>query len=119
MSFSVGQVAYVSKKVLSFDVHEGVQQVYVKTITTTKEFGAIKDVYLYPNPASEVITLLFSNAESRPIQYSLTDHVGRDIKNGMIGSEKTELSLKNLPSGNYLLILTSQIEKRVFNVVKM
>ncbi len=41
------------------------------------------------------------------------------IKNGMIVSEKAEISLKNLPSGNYLLLLKSKIEHRVFNLVKM
>ena len=81
--------------------------------------GHLKDIQLYPNPTSEDVTLLFSNKENRSVKYSLIDNVGREIKNGMIVSEKAEISLKNLPSGNYLLLLKSKIEHRVFNLVKM
>ena len=76
-------------------------------------------IQLYPNPTSEDVILLFSNKENRSVKYSLIDNVGREIKNGMIVSEKVVISLKNLPSGNYLLLLKSKIEHRVFNLVKM
>ncbi|MFN5575366.1 MAG: hypothetical protein ACK5BH_03630, partial [Bacteroidota bacterium] len=61
----------------------------------------------------------FSNKENRSVKYSLIDNVGREIKNGMIVSEKAEISLKNLASGTYLLLLKSKIENRVFNLVKV
>jgi len=109
----------ISKKGSTFYINEGVQQVYYKKITANKEFGHLKDVQLYPNPTSEDITLLYFNKENRSVKYSLIDNVGREIKNGMIVSEKAEISLKNLPSGNYLLLLKSKIEYRVFNLVKM
>ena len=118
LSFSVGQLSNISKKGSTFYINEGVQQVYSKKITANKEFGHLKDVQLYPNPTSEDITLLYFNKENRSVKYSLIDNVGREIKNGMIASEKAEISLKNLPSGNYLL-LKSKIEYRVFNLVKM
>lgn len=119
LSFSVGQLSNISKKGSTFYINEGVQQVYSNKITANKEFGHLKDVQLYPNPTSEDITLLYFNKENRLVKYSLIDNVGREIKNGMIVSEKAEISLKNLPSGNYLLLLKSKIEYRVFNLVKM
>ncbi|MCE2769221.1 MAG: T9SS type A sorting domain-containing protein [Saprospiraceae bacterium] len=119
LSFSVGQVSNISKKGSTFYINERVQQVYSKKITAIKELGHLKDIQLYPNPTSEDVTLLFSNKENRSVKYSLIDNVGREIKNGMIVSEKAEISLKNLPSGNYLLLLKSKIEHRVFNLVKM
>jgi hypothetical protein len=47
------------------------------------------------------------------------DYLGKEIGNGNILSEKTEISLRDLPSGNYFISLKSNKEIRIFKMVKI
>jgi hypothetical protein len=47
------------------------------------------------------------------------DYLGKEIKYGIILSEKSEISLRDLPSGNYFISLKSKKEIRIFKMVKI
>jgi hypothetical protein len=47
------------------------------------------------------------------------DYLGKEIRNGNILSEKSEISLRDLPSGNYFISLKSKKENRIFKIVKI
>jgi hypothetical protein len=118
-SFTVGQVAYVLKKGTGFYVNEGVQQVYTKKTTPIEELVYLKEVQLYPNPTQETITLILSSKEDVQVRYTIMDYLGKEIRNGNILSEKSEISLRDLPSGNYFISLKSKKEIRIFKMVKI
>jgi len=118
-SFTVGQVAYVLKKGNGSYLNEGVQQVYTKTTTPIEELVYLKEVQLYPNPTQEIMTLILSSMEDVQVRYTIMDYLGKEIRNGNILSEKSEISLRDLPSGNYFISLKSKKEIRIFKMVKI
>ena len=118
-SFTVGQVAYVLKKGNGSYLNEGVQQVYTKKTTPVEELVYLKEVQLYPNPTQETMTLILSSKEDVQVRYTIMDYLGKEIKNGIILSEKSEISLRDLPSGNYFISLKSKKEHRIFKMVKI
>jgi hypothetical protein len=118
-SFTVGQVAYVLKKGTGSYLNEGVQQVYTQKTTPIEELVYLKEVQLYPNPTQETITLILSSKEDIQVRYTIMDYLGKEIRNGNILSEKSEISLRDLPSGNYFISLKSKKENRIFKIVKI
>ncbi|MFY8012784.1 MAG: T9SS type A sorting domain-containing protein [Saprospiraceae bacterium] len=118
-SFTVGQVAYVLKKGNGSYLNEGVQQVYTKKTTPVEELVYLKEVQLYPNPTQETMTLILSSKEDVQVRYTIMDYLGKEIKNGNILSEKSEISLRDLPAGNYFISLKSKKENRIFKMVKI
>ena len=118
-SFTVGQVAYVLKKGTGSYVNEGVQQVYTKKTTPIEELVYLKEVQLYPNPTQETFNLIISTKENVQVRYIIMDYLGKEIRNGNILSEKSEISLRDLPSGNYFISLKSKKENRIFKMVKI
>jgi hypothetical protein len=118
-SFTVGQVAYVLKKGNGSYLNEGVQQVYTKKTTPIEELVYLKEVQLYPNPTQETVTLILSSMEDVQVRYTIMDYLGKEIRNGNIMSEKSEISLRDLPSGSYFISLKSKKEVRIFKMVKI
>ena len=118
-SFTVGQVAYVLKKGTGSYLNEGVQQVYTKKTTPIEELVYLKEVQLYPNPTQETMTLILSSMEDVQVRYTIMDYLGKEIRNGNILSEKSDISLRDLPSGNYYISLKSKKEIRIFKIVKI
>ena len=118
-SFTVGQVAYVLKKGTGSYLNEGVQQVYTKKTTPIEELVYLKEVQLYPNPTQETVILILSFKEDVQVRYTIMDYLGKEIKYGIILSEKSEISLRDLPSGNYFISLKSKKENRIFKMVKI
>ena len=118
-SFTVGQVVYVLKKGNGSYLNEGVQQVYTKKTTPIEELVYLKEVQLYPNPTQETMTLILWSMEDVQVRYTIMDYLGKEIKNGIILSEKSEISLRDLPSGNYFISLKSKKEIRIFKMVKI
>jgi len=118
-SFTVGQVAYLLKKGNGSYLNEGVQQIYTKKTTPIEELVYLKEVQLYPNPTQETFTLIMSTKEDVLVRYTIMDYLGKEIKYGIILSEKSEISLRDLPSGNYFISLKSKKENRIFKIVKI
>ena len=118
-SFTVGQVAYLLKKGNGLYLNEGVQQVYTKKTTPIEELVYLKEVLLYPNPTRESLTLILSSKEDVQVRYTIMDYLRKEIRHGNIMSEKSEISLIDLPSGNYFISLKSKKENRIFKIIKI
>jgi len=65
------------------------------------------------------MTLILSSKEDVLVRYTIMDYLGKEIRNGNILSEKSEISLVDLPSGNYFISLKSKKENRIFKIVKI
>jgi hypothetical protein len=76
-------------------------------------------VQLYPNPTQETMTLILSSKEDIQVRYTIMEYLGKEIRNGNILSEKSDISLRDLPSGNYFFSLKSKKESRIFKMVKI
>ena len=60
------------------------------------------DIAVYPNPASDHVTILFENLETAA-EYQLFDLFGRNLMNGKIVEEETSINISSLANGIYLL----------------
>jgi hypothetical protein len=100
-------------------LNEGVQQVFTQKTTPIEELVYLKEVQLYPNPTQETMTLILSSMEDVLVRYTIMDYLGKEIRNGDIVTEKSEISLVDLPSGNYFISLKSKKENRIFKMVKI
>jgi hypothetical protein len=76
-------------------------------------------VLLYPNPTRISLTLILSSKEDAQVRYNIMDYLVKEIRHGNIMSEKSEISLRDLPSGNYFISLKSKKENRIFKMVKL
>jgi hypothetical protein len=96
------------------------------TITTqsgsaVKDFGGISDFNVYPNPAREEITIVFSANQSDNLYLSVVDQIGKTIISehliAEIGRNSFQLNIGDIPSGFYFLLLQDQT--RGFRTTKL
>lgn len=87
------------------------QEIHFKSaILGTKENG-INRISVYPNPTSEVIKIEKLKPNS---SLELTDNSGKLVKTiSNIQSDKTEINIKNLPSGIYYLKVDGQSVQKI------
>jgi hypothetical protein len=73
-----------------------------------------KGIMFYPNPAGEKITVSGSGLRSAQIMNLL----GQTMREESISGESTQLDLRGLPSGVYILYLDTEGERQSFKIVK-
>ncbi len=91
--------------------------VNISTVNLTEiDFG--KNILIYPNPTSELLTIELSDFED--VRVSIIDLAGKVIYSNHLMNNKTlSISLKNFETGSYLLNVTKNGQTKVFKVVKM
>ena len=107
-SFSVGQISYSAN-----DVIEGIQIPYeIYTITGIDLINTI-DCKVYPNPASDFITL---NVEKyKDLSYIFYDMSGKILEQKKLTSKQHNISMKYLKPSIYFLLINNEI---LFKIVK-
>ena len=101
----------------SIDVAEAFRQMEMDTLS----FESDKDLFsykVYPNPAREVIHLEQSQAKEMVDKYMLFDAGLRPVREGIVSSSHTEISIEELSSGTYILIIKDAIRQETFVIVK-
>lgn len=58
---------------------------------------------MYPNPATDFVTIEFTNHQSDVPVVAISDHLGKALKVPQTGQNRTKLGLRDLPSGLYLI----------------
>ena len=102
LSFSLGQVGYMSMQDHNCGVVTGVQQVYVHLKTTSVDIvQASCDVY--PNPAHNYLKVRLSKVVLGKMHIKLFDITGKVVIEQEVQSVEEELNLKDLQNGVYVL----------------
>jgi uncharacterized repeat protein (TIGR03803 family) len=73
-----------------------------------------KNIIIYPNPASETITLTLSNTILLHTAASLIDIQGREVKKFMINNYQEKIDIGNLPTGIYVIKLADGTVGKLF-----
>ncbi len=122
VSFSIGQVFYVSPSSPSYNLVQGLQQPFeISTVTGLDQ--SIKGIDLlasvYPNPASETLTLKVENGKWFNLSYVLFDMAGREITRGKVESEDTKVDVSSLALGQYFLKVSEESQLvKTFQILK-
>lgn len=64
-------------------------------------------VEVYPNPATDRVTVLRSHAMQVPLTATLLDALGREVRRAVIAAPSTAVSVADVPRGVYLLRLSA------------
>ena len=119
--YTLGQISYTSHENNSGKITQGVQQPYEILVIT----GIIDDANnavncsVFPNPATEHLTVRIAESDLRDIYLTLTKTGGVILLKQKITENETLLLMKSLPSGIYILeIHDSDKNIRSFKIIK-
>jgi hypothetical protein len=121
VSFSVGQVVYMTITSTVGSVTQGVQQPYEVSVITSVENTS--DIILvcsvYPNPSTDFITLKIGSYDNQSLSYQLYDIGGNLLENKKINGNETIVQMSNYVSGTYILkVIDNDKQIKTFKVIK-
>lgn len=104
VSYSVGQVAYVSHSSASGVLSEGVQQPFVVSVITEVVKNSIYlNAVAYPNPALEELHLEIGDNEYNQLEYLLYDLEGKLLAKEFVTNGSASINMVNYHMGMYIL----------------
>jgi ubiquitin len=124
LSFSVGQVAYTSVVGSNGSLEEGVQHLYIISITTGTPKARNIQLSAFPNPTSNRLTLrindeLLSAGTIQKLAYQLYDLNGKLLMNEQINCNETSIYLGFLQEATYFLkVIQDKNELKTFKIIK-
>jgi len=119
VSYSLGQVAYVSGSGSGGFVYQGVQQPYQFSVVETRENELKVSLVVFPNPVSSNLILESKNHEGKNLSYHLYDLEGKLFDSKIITSNQTSINTNNLLPAEYLLhIVSNQNTVKTFKIIK-
>jgi hypothetical protein len=120
-SYTVGQIIYNSNIGTNGSESRGVQQPFEISVVTG--FEEVKGITLqclvYPNPASDFVTLKLDNCKTEDLTYQIYDINGKLLKNKIIDGIETTILMKNfVPATYFLKVFQNHIEIKTFKIIK-
>ena len=103
VSFSVGQMVYTTDSKEAGSVVQGIQRPYRITTTNIKKVNDDISFKAYPNPSSDDLFLEMNAYRSEKLVYHLYDMQGKLITTNKIESPKTQINMRALAVGAYLI----------------
>jgi hypothetical protein len=120
VNYSIGQVDYLVQTGSTGTVSQGVQQPFeIITVSNPEETNILLEATVYPNPVVEEIQLKVSYSNLAGMHYALYDIQGKLLEKENITSSQTQVVMKDLSSGTYLLtIFTNNSPVKQFKIIK-
>ena len=119
VSYSVGQLMYTTN-IGSGTVSQGIQQSFeFQTLSNTELTTVNLTVVTYPNPTKDFIILKITDSALNNLRYTLFDVNGKAISSGSITESNTQVQLKHLSIGAYILKVSQQNQSlKTFKILK-
>jgi len=121
LSFSIGQVNYLTYDKNNTVISEGIQQPLIISIKPVEiiEQEEILSMATYPNPASDYFIIEASSYTNRSLKYHLTDLNGNHLKEGLIEEPGATVDISRLAVAIYLLNITDNDQHiKTFRIIK-
>jgi hypothetical protein len=121
VSYSVGQVAYITNTGTNGSVSEGVQQPYeISVVTGLEEAKGINLlVTAYPNPTTDFLTLRIDEFELSNLHFQLYDMNGKLLENKKVTGNETSIVMSKLVPATYFVKVTEgNKEVKTFKIIK-
>jgi hypothetical protein len=121
VSYSVGQVAYTTNAGTTGSEAQGVQQPYeISVVSGIEEATSINLICsVYPNPATDFLTLKVKYLDMENPSYQLCDINGKLIENKIIEGNETSINMGNLAPSTYILkVIQNSKELKTYKIVK-
>jgi hypothetical protein len=119
VSYSVGQLVYTTN-IGSGTVSQGVQQTIEFVVLSNPELIALTlSAVTYPNPTTDYIVLSLTNAILTDLSYTMFDLQGRLVTKAKVEQEATQIAMKNLAIGVYILKVSRHNQAlKTFKIIK-
>ncbi len=121
MSYTIGIFPYESYSNTEAIITQGIQHpMEIQTKYTFDEKDEI-DLYckVFPNPTSDLVSFTIDNYAIEDVSYIFANHAGETLRTGEIIGNKACFSVKDLPSGIYLLKISDNNSKiKTYKVIK-
>ena len=120
VAYSIGQAVYTTNKGTNGSVAQGVQNAYEIFTVGSKETAFNISLTAFPNPTIENLTLQISDYNNEKLSYQLFDMQGKQLSNGQIATQQTQINMNSLPSATYFIYILNQQNKKVqsFKIIK-
>ena len=120
VAYSIGQVVYTTNTGINGSIAQGVQQAYEILTVGTYETELIISLTTFPNPTTENLTLQISEYNNEKLSYQLFDILGKQLNNGQITAQQTQINMNSLPTATYFINVVNQENKKVqsFKIIK-
>lgn len=120
IAYSVGQVVYTTNAGSGGSVAQGVQQPFeISTVIAAGNGNINLEIVIYPNPATDFVTLNINNYDLTKFSYQLFDAGGKLIENRRIASVSEIIRMGHLPSAPYFLkVINNNQAIKTFKIIK-
>lgn len=120
VSFTVGQIDYVSASGSNGSITQGVQQPFEIFTLGNNDYPTIQlQAIVYPNPTTENVNLSITNFSLENLEYDLYDVTGKLISHQKITANETQISMENLSAGNYFIAVNENSKNlKTFKIIK-
>ena len=119
VSYSIGQIAFMTLTGTEGMVTEGVQQPYEILFNGLNEPGLSLECSAYPNPATAFVKLKIENHEIKNLSYRLYTLNGLILKENLIKEKETIIPMDELMAGTYLLTVSeNEIAVNSYKIIK-
>jgi hypothetical protein len=119
-SYTVGQVFYTTHTTTAGSVSQGVQHPFeFQTLSNPELITVNLTAVTYPNPTKDFIILKITDSALHNLRYTLFDVNGKAIASGSITESSTQVQMKYLAIGAYILKVSQQHQSlKTFKILK-
>lgn len=121
VSYSAGQLFFMTHAGTDGSVAEGVQQPWeISVVTSVAEAEGIDLVVsAFPNPVTDHLILRVDRYNFENLRYQLFDVNGRMVKTGTAASHETHIDMTAIARATYFLrVLDKEKEIKTFRIIK-
>lgn len=117
LSWSIGEVVIETVSNSTNTLTQGFHQTNL-SIVGIENFTLNLEMDVYPNPTQDILTIKIQNYLNT--KYELYDLNGKLLSQNQINGELTNVNMKNLSTGNYLLKISEILTKetKTFKIIK-
>ncbi|MCI5059023.1 MAG: T9SS type A sorting domain-containing protein [Flavobacteriales bacterium] len=125
VNYTIGQVFYETSKSQEGSVANGLQISFESQSDPQDSLPVMleelnRSFTVFPNPAIESITIRFEdiNVSNRSLHYNIYDLSSKIVKTGALESMRSDISVKELTKGTYILEIGNKSESKRIKIVK-
>jgi len=119
VSYSIGQVVYITHTTTTGSVAEGIQQPYEIYNVGINQTSLNIDILVYPNPTSGNLIMQIADFKQDRLVYQLIDSNGRLLETNKVLNNRTDICTGLLPAANYFLhIMIEEKTIQTFKIIK-
>ncbi len=120
VSFSLGQIDYLTATGFGGTITEGLQQPYeILVVSGIEETNINLVLSVYPNPAVDFVILSVQNADTQNMTYQLYDAQGKLIEKQKLNGSQTSISVSDLANEIYFIkVFNGNKELKIFKIIK-